>query len=73
MKGGNFNLSDMTTKPSKHVEKAAAGMNREPAQRLNVEIPGDLHAQLKSVASLRKKTIKEVAVEMIADWIERNK
>lgn len=70
MKTPAVNLTEMSSKPSKHVGRAAASLEKPPMQRLNVEIPEDLHADLKSITSKQKKKIKEVVAELIAGYVQ---
>lgn len=70
MKTPAVNLTEMSSKPSKHVGRAAASMEKPAMQRLNVEISEDLHAKLKSVTGLQKRKIKEVVAELIATYVQ---
>jgi hypothetical protein len=70
MKTPAVNLTEMSSKPSKHVDRAAASIKKPAMQRLNVDIPEDLHAELKSVTGLQKRKIKEVIVELIAGYVQ---
>lgn len=70
MKTPAINLTEMSSKPSKHVGRAAASLDKAPMQRLNVEIPEDLHADLKSITSKQKKKIKEVVAQLIAEYVQ---
>lgn len=70
MKTPAVNLTEMSSKPSKHVDRAAASLEKPAMQRLNVEIPEDLHAELKSITSKKKRKIKEVVAELIADYVQ---
>ena len=38
--------------------------------RLNIEIPDDLHQELKKEAIEREQTLKETAIEFLSDGVE---
>ena len=70
MKQPETNLTDVAAKPSKHVARAAAAVEKPAMRRLNVEVSEDQHAALKSKAAGQKKTIKEVVEQLIADYLK---
>ncbi len=53
---------------SKHVQEAHAAVEKEPAVRLNVELPAGLHKAVKRRALEEGRTIKEVVLTFLADY-----
>jgi len=53
---------------AKHVEAAHAAIEKGPAVRLNVEIPGALHRAVKIKAAQEGKTIKEVVLSFLGEY-----
>jgi hypothetical protein len=53
---------------SKHVEEAHAAVEKEPAVRLNVELPVALHKAVKMRAIQEGRTIKEVVLSFLSDY-----
>jgi hypothetical protein len=42
------------------------------AKTLHIEIPPDIHKQLKGMAGSRGTTIKKVVIGLIEAWLKRN-
>lgn len=55
---------------SKHVKEAHAAVEKEADVRLNVAIPESLHLAVKVKASKEKRTIKEVVMAFLEDYLK---
>lgn len=56
---------------SKHVESAHQASEKEPAIRLNVDIPESLHKSVKAKAAQDGKTMREVVLAFLTDYAEK--
>lgn len=56
--------------PAKHVQEAAEIMNKPRLHRLNLDIPAEVHAKLKAKAAIDERSIREVILSFIEEYIK---
>lgn len=60
-------VSDHVTRASGKIPAAAPG---EKSVRVNVDVPQELHRQVKSKLGLEGKTIRDLVIEAMRDYVK---